>query len=257
MIQPDIVDLRQFYETSLGRAAQRHLRRAIHKFWPSVAGLSVLGVGYPIPYLGGFGDAVPPVIVAMPPQQGVTFWPEAGPGRGTLAEMDELPFADCSFDRIVMVHGLEALEQRRTVLRELWRVLAPTGRIIVAVPNRRGVWARTERTPFGHGIPFSASQLTEIMRDHLFVPERSTRCLYFPPVDSPLVLAAASAWEKIGSQWFSVFGGVSVVEASKQVYALPTDRMAADRRHRLRLPSWSPIPLPQSSSIEGRLPPSP
>ena len=41
----------------------------------------------------------------------------------------------------------------------MWRVLAPSGRVIV-VPNRRGPWARADNTPFGHGRPYSRSQIT-------------------------------------------------------------------------------------------------
>ena len=40
----------------------------------------------------------------------------------------------------------------RDQLREIWRVLAAGGRVILVVPNRAGIWARTEATPFGHGL---------------------------------------------------------------------------------------------------------
>ena len=43
----------------------------------------------------------------------------------------------------------------RQMLREVWRVLAPSGRLMAVIPNRRGVWTRTDTTPFGHGRPFT------------------------------------------------------------------------------------------------------
>jgi hypothetical protein len=48
------------------------------------------------------------------------------------------------------------------LLREVWRVLAPNGRLLAVVPNRRGLWARIDTTPFGHGRPFSRGQVTHL-----------------------------------------------------------------------------------------------
>ena len=46
---------------------------------------------------------------------------------------------------------LEMTNDPGTLLREAWRVLAAGGRLLVVVPNRRGLWARMDTTPFGHG----------------------------------------------------------------------------------------------------------
>ena len=42
-------------------------------------------------------------------------------------EEDALPFPDLCFDRILLVHGLEAAENARGLLREVWRVLKDDG----------------------------------------------------------------------------------------------------------------------------------
>ena len=74
---------------------------------------------------------------------------------------EELPLVDASIDRIILVHALEHAENPRETLKEIWRVLSPAGRAVIVVPNRRGVWARFEHTPFGTGRPFSRGQLNE------------------------------------------------------------------------------------------------
>src|ERR1700737_3982393 len=56
------------------------------------------------------------------------------------------------------------------LLREVWRVLAPSGRLIAVIPNRRGVWTRTDNTPFGHGRPYSRAQINELLRQTWFTP---------------------------------------------------------------------------------------
>jgi SAM-dependent methyltransferase len=231
----DVVDLREFYQTSLGQVALRHLRRKIREFWPDLTGQSVLGIGYATPYLRPFLGEAERAVALMPATQGVVFWPREGPGLVTLAEESALPFDDLSFDRVLVVHGLEATERSRQMLREIWRVLAGGGRLMILAANRTGLWARTERTPFGHGSPYSAAQLTLTLRDNLFVPERSAGALYIPPVRSRFLLSTAPAWERLGHRWFSTFAGVTMVEATKQIYAM-SGPVPVKTRRRLAFP---------------------
>ena len=52
-----------------------------------------------------------------------------------------------------------------SLLQEVWRVLAPSGRVIIAVVARDGLWANAESTPFGHGRPYSRRQLAALLRE--------------------------------------------------------------------------------------------
>lgn len=226
----DVVDLRDFYATSLGQVARRMIRRRMRLIWPSVAGLSVLGIGYATPYLGPFFGEATRVVACMPALQGVLHWPRDEPNRVLLADEAELPFADLSVDRIVLVHAVETSDQLRPMLREVWRVLAGNGRLLVIVPNRRGIWARFDRTPFGHGRPFTPSQLQRALRDSLFTPTQSANALYVPPTRSRFVLSSAPAWEEIGERWFQRFAGVTMLEAAKQIYAATPGIRVARRR---------------------------
>ena len=45
----DVVDLRDFYDTSLGQVSARFIRRRVRELWPDVRGMRVLGVGYATP----------------------------------------------------------------------------------------------------------------------------------------------------------------------------------------------------------------
>ena len=232
----DVVDLREFYQTTLGQVAVRQLRRRIRELWPDLSGQSVLGIGYATPYLRPFLGEAERVVALMPAAQGVVFWPPESQGQVTLAEESSLPFADMSFDRILIVHALEATEHSRQMLREVWRVLAGGGRLLSVAANRSGLWARTERTPFGHGSPYTTTQLSLMLRDNLFVPERTAKALYVPPLKSRFLLSTAPAWERLGDRWFSTFAGVTMVEATKQIYAAGGTSVAAKARRRLTLP---------------------
>ena len=215
----DVVDLRDFYETRLGAMARRMIRRGVRSMWPDVKGQRVLGLGYATPYLRQFLTEAERTLAFMPASKGVLHWPSEGRGLTALVDETELPLPDLSVDRVLLVHGLESSEYQRDMLREAWRVLTGEGRLLIVAPNRGGIWARLERTPLGWGQPYSAAQLSRLLRDNMFTPTRSSRALYIPPLRTRALLRSAPAWERIGSRWFPTFGGVVLVEAGKQLYA--------------------------------------
>ena len=215
----DVVDLRSFYASGLGRVARRMIGERIRDLWPDVRGMNLLGVGYATPFLEPFRDEAARVLALMPAGQGVAPWPSEGAGSTALADETDLPFADRSMNRLLVVHALECAEPPRTLMRELWRVLADDGHMLVVVPNRRGLWAQLERTPFGHGRPYSPGQLSHELRQSMFMPAQSDAALFVPPTHSQMVLSAAAACERIGHSWCPRFAGVVLFEATKQIYA--------------------------------------
>lgn len=232
----DIVDLRDFYASRRGQVARRLIRARIRRFWPDARGLSVLGLGFATPYLGPYREEAQRVVAAMPASQGVLPWPRPGPNVVTLADETDLPFADLSFDRVLLVHALEGTEHLRPMLREVWRVLAGGGRLMVVVPNRRGVWARSDRTPFGHGQPYSLGQLSRLLRDTLFTPVQSATALFLPPQAVVPLARWARDLDNIGERWASTFAGVVVVEAAKQIYAGTAVPQSGRKRKRVLVP---------------------
>ena len=166
----DVIDLRDFYSQRLGIVARQLINRGIRARWPDAAGQRVLGLGYPTPYLGLFREDSERCIAFMPAAQGVLKWPTARPALATLIDEFSMPLPDAAVDRILLVHALEMSDDPERLLREVWRVLAPSGRLIAVIPNRRGVWTRTDNTPFGHGRPYSRAQITQLLRQTWFTP---------------------------------------------------------------------------------------
>lgn len=235
----DVVDLNAFYETPLGQMVRLQLRRRIRAFWPNVAGEAVLGLGYATPYLRPFMAEAQRMLALMPPQQGVHPWPRAESGERNLValvEEDQWPLPDLSMDRVLLVHAVENSEALRPMLREAWRVLAGGGKLLVVTPDRRSLWARLERTPFGHSHPYSRSQLWRLLRDNMFSPLRSESALFFPPFRSRVMLKTAPTFEAVGGKWLSFLGGVTLTEAAKQIYALRPAKPSRGKRRSVPLP---------------------
>lgn len=226
----DVVDLRDFYASQLGRVARRVIQRRLRELWPNLANYSVLGYGFATPYLNAFRGEAERVVAAMPASQGVLHWPAEGQGLTMLADEADLPLPDLSVDRVLMIHAVECGEQLRPMMREIWRVLSDNGRLVVVVPNRRGIWARFERTPFGWGRPYTPGQLTRMLADTMFTPISTTAALFMPPGRSRMLLSSANAWESVGERWAQPFGGVVVVEAVKEIYGATPEGAKARRR---------------------------
>jgi len=238
----DVVDLRAFYASALGRVAQRFVSAFINRRWENYSGLSMLGIGYATPYLSHWRDKAVRVLAFMPAQQGVVNWPESGISSSALVDTSMLPLPDSCIDRVLIIHALEMSESPRDFLEEVWRILTPGGRVIIVAPNRRSVWARVETTPFAQGLPFSRAQLRDLLRETLFSPVHESEALYVPPFARPFALRIATAFERIGERFGLPGGGVHLIEATKQVYRPIAARKVARRR------------LPQ---LEGALAPSP
>ncbi len=220
----DVIDLREFYVRPLGMVAGRLIARRIRERWSNVRGLSVFGLGYTSPYLDVFHGEAERVGALMPAAQGVITWPETGPMQTALVDERVLPLADESVDRLLIVHGLESSDGIRALLREAWRTLAPDGRLLLVVPNRRSLWSLFENTPFGHGHPFTRGQLMRLLHDAIFAPQEWLAALFLLPINWPPGLRWATTWERVGSILWPGFSGVILVEASKQIYAAVPSR---------------------------------
>jgi SAM-dependent methyltransferase len=235
----DVLELRAFYATSLGRAARLMLGRKVQEAWGDAHGLDVLGLGYATPFLDSARDRARRTVAAMPATQGVEAWPGETRNQACLVEETSLPFANAMFDRILAVHALEEADDPAALLREVWRVMAPSGRLIVAVAARDGLWARAETTPFGHGRPFTRRQLESLLREADLEPAGWTRALYAPPIT--MAAGWSEGFEQVGARLWPRFAGLILMEAVKQTFAVKPRGVRA--RARVFSPGLAPAPI--------------
>lgn len=213
----DVRQLLEFYASPLGGMARRILAHRIRARWRRCHGLTVMGLGFVSPYLGSFRGEVARLGALMPSTQGGVVWPASPDVNTVVVDEDDLPLPDNCVDLMLVVHCLETTDHARALLREIWRVLTPEGRLLIIVPNRSGVWARFDVTPFGHGRPYSQSQLERLLTEALLTPIEWGAALHLPPLDSGLVLRSAMTLERFGARLTPAFAGVLIVEARKEV----------------------------------------
>ncbi|MGB0919971.1 MAG: class I SAM-dependent methyltransferase [Alphaproteobacteria bacterium] len=252
----DVLELAEFYASPKGEGAALALRRQVGKLWPDLRGQRVLGLGYALPVMAGLGGSGRPhsMLAMMPERQGVVPW-QAGPpprpgGRGAgnvsaLVRPQHLPLRDAMLDKVLLLHGLEHSAHDTGMLREVWRVLAPGGTMIVVVPNRMSIWARMESTPFGHGTPYSRTQLARRLRGALFTPLDWRMALAMPPVRG---LAAGRSLEITGTRFWPRLAGVHVVLAQKQMAAMMPSGGQRARLPRL-VPATGGVPAGAASNL--------
>src|SRR5271169_3810822 len=112
----DVLDLREFYAGKLGKAAREMVSRKLSEAWGRMAGLDLLALGYATPFLDPLSQGARRAVAAMPAAQG---------------DENALPFPNALFDRVLAVHALEEADSPIALLREVGRVLAPSGRLIL------------------------------------------------------------------------------------------------------------------------------
>ncbi len=227
----DAREAASFYQSPLGGLTAQLLREKLQELWPRCPRMDILGLGYTGPYLQLWRAEAARCIALAPQQTGATNWPAGGPGLTCLAEEDALPFSDLSFDRILLVHGLEQADHARRSLREVWRLLKDDGRLIIVAPNRRGVWAYAESTPFGHGQPYSDGQLHRLLSSLFFHVERQEAALFAPPISWHASAKTFALWERAGRTLAPQLAGLTIAEASKDLHGIiPIRRRAFGRR---------------------------
>ncbi len=250
----DVQDLRNFYYRSkLGRLVQASIRSRLLELWPDAHGETVAGFGFAAPLLRPYLDQARRVVALMPGPQGVMQWPAGQPNVSVLCEEAIWPLETGHVDRLVVMHALETSERPRKLLEECWRVLGPGGRAMFIVPNRAGLWVRSDRTPFGFGRPYTLGQLEHQLRSHQFEVETHVAALHLPPSEKRFWLRSAQMIERFGQKLPTVLaGGVFLVEVRKQAYPQSGNRVKSSKPSRIRVLEGLSNPLPEPAWTCGR-----
>lgn len=244
MYTPDIVNLRNFYSTNFGECVRSLISSAILHIWPNVGEDVIVGLGYATPYLTTYLTPSAHIAACMPAGQGAAYWPHGGDNLVVISHDSELPFAESSLNRILLVHSMENSEQLSWLIQEIWRVLTPNGKMLAIVPNRHGMWSWSSRSPFGYGRPFSITQMRTLLSEQQFNITKTNSALFMPPTRINFCWKIADKLESMGRficNFLGGFlGGVILVEAEKQIYSGIAQPVVEARRYRTQVMGAKP-----------------
>lgn len=140
--------------------------------WPRVASLLAnaprrleIGPGLRprLPIVGtDFVDLSPPAVAAL----------NASGGRAQAGAISALPHPDQSFDLVCAIDILEHIEDDRAGLKEISRVLAPGGTLLLAVPLFMKSWNDFDAA-VGHYRRYEPAELTALLSSAGFTIEQS------------------------------------------------------------------------------------
>ena len=209
----------EFYNLRIGVLAQRFVQARMREIWPDVRHHRLLAIGYAQPYVEEYSKQAERTVVMTPVAPDAQPWLKNDKNVLCLGKPTLQPYPYESFDRILAIHSLEFSEDLSEMLHECWRVLKPNGRMMLVVPNRMSIWARTENCPFAYGTPYTVSQIKHDLLENNFQIERQRKALFVPPFETNLMLSLSPIFEGVGGAVFKSFGGVHVIEVSKKVFA--------------------------------------
>jgi len=216
-MRPDVDSYLRFYGSPLGQVVPAMLAAQIVATTSQPPSGQVVGLGFALPVLDILAENIPRALAVMPAQQGCIAWPSHSDQRALMAFDHKLPLPDGSVDQLYLVHMLEHASRPHRLMREIWRVLAPGGRVTVVVPNRGRMWSALEITPFGQGRPYSRRQLAALLTDHLLTPGASRTALLMPPLIKPWGARLCAVLEAPLLRVLPDMGGVLIMTAEKQV----------------------------------------
>jgi ubiquinone/menaquinone biosynthesis C-methylase UbiE len=100
------------------------------------------------------------------------------------SQVEYLPFADESFDRVVMVDALHHVTNQEKTAQDMWRVLKPGGWIVIEEPDIRTFAVKL----------LALGEKLLLMRSHFLAPGRIAGLFKFPSVKTNMHAENNNAW---------------------------------------------------------------
>jgi len=159
------------------------------------------------------------------------------PPATVIADPHYLPFAENTFDLVVLPHALEFTDDPHLMLREAYRVMRPEGQIVTAGFNPFSLYGikryfGREQTPPWNGNFIGLWRLKDWLTLLGFDVIGGRLDGYAPPFANERWLKRFAFFEKAGDRWWPIAGGVYFLRATKKVAGMRVIAPAWERRER-------------------------
>nr|WP_267298687.1 class I SAM-dependent methyltransferase [Neokomagataea thailandica] len=230
--RPQPPDTTAFYNTPIGQRVQTLIQRHLNSLHLPPCSRAI-GIGDASPYASSLPEHT---ILARPAHS----FHNKTSQRECVVDTTRLPFDDCSVPLIFAIHALEFAPSPPELLRALWKALTDDGYLILIVPNRSGLWAHSDRTPFGHGTPFSTGQIQKLLTQSLFKTDVKRSALITPPC--LLKHSSGRLFERFAAYLPSTLAGLHLLVVRKNLYAglaLPVGHKVVPTARHITAAAWS------------------
>lgn len=101
------------------------------------------------------------------------------------ANSETLPLPAKTFDRVIMVDALHHVKNQQQTLNEIWRVLAPGGRMVIEEPDIHNFWVKL----------VALGEKLALMRSQFIAPDKILEMCQFPNrLSTQLIKKNGIAW---------------------------------------------------------------
>jgi len=216
-----LAELKNFYATDLGVAVQNNINNAINTLWPALAAEIIIGIGYTAHLLQDkINNNLTASIIPVNPRFNI----QSGKIQTLVSRETDLPLSDNSVDRIIVMHLLEHSKYHNLILREIWRVLKPGGKLLVIVPNKYSLWPHTKELPFNNCALFTIPQIHNLFNHSMFATLRTRASLFAFSMLHNTLPDFSNLLEHWGNKWLYPCGELLLFEAEKMVCVVPETR---------------------------------
>lgn len=215
MLQEQVYVCRQWLDSPLGQKMLEAERQCVSE-------LEWQFFGYHHLHISPWGNVELPLQSSIKHQISLnTLTPSAGNVR---AEPEQLPFEENSIDLVVLHHVLEFSDNPHQLLREVRRVLVPQGFVICLLFNPVSFYGLrmlfSSKYSFWNQNAISRHRLGDWLSLLEFEKIYSKSCLHLPAINNERFLRLNRWQQRIGRALHSPFGGINVIMARKDNYAV-------------------------------------
>ena len=214
----DYLNYQKFYNSSIGKLLAHHIEFRLKKYCYLYDNQNIGCFGYSLPYLDFLKNYNLSLSYCFSKRMGISS-EDIFKTNKLLIDEDRVPFQDSFFNHVFLIHYLENCYNTQLSLREIWRILAPEGKLYIITPNKKSSWYLSSKSPFSSGNGFSKNQISNLLNDSFFEIQSIERLVYFPNKDLFLIKKHKDLIDKFGSFFFKYFNGVYLSTAKKKIYA--------------------------------------
>jgi len=212
-------DLEGFYRSPSGRYLSNEIENCLSSIWAGsdLKQCHLLCVGFPPPGIMKTALSGQSFAVFSPGFLGPNKIDNKGLNISLVGDETHLPFPEGSYDRVLVFHALEYMEDPRSFIEEVWKILSPGGRVFLMTPNKKGAWKKTGLPNSELAKPYLFREVRSFLEQNGFTVGKNFGASYGLPVDFFGMVLFSGLLRRLSGGGAVGFPGFLIFEAEKRI----------------------------------------